>query len=64
MESSLGKDLKSVFRDFDERPLGTASIGQAHRATLKDGRKVVAKVRAAREHRRNLLSWGRSWRVP
>ncbi|CAM9934290.1 unnamed protein product, partial [Sphacelaria rigidula] len=45
VEASLNKRLDSVFERFDERPLGAASIGQVHRATLKDdGRDVVVKV--------------------
>ncbi|KAI9197439.1 ABC1 family-domain-containing protein [Polychytrium aggregatum] len=45
IESALGKKLSEVFSSFDETPLGAASIGQAHRATLKDGREVVVKIK-------------------
>lgn len=38
-------DVDAVFSHFDRRPLATASIGQVHRATLRDGRDVVVKVR-------------------
>lgn len=34
-----------VFADFDPEPLGAASIGQVHAATLHDGTPVVVKVR-------------------
>jgi ubiquinone biosynthesis protein len=34
-----------VFADFDPEPLGAASIGQVHAATLHDGTEVVVKVR-------------------
>jgi predicted unusual protein kinase regulating ubiquinone biosynthesis (AarF/ABC1/UbiB family) len=34
-----------VFAEFDSNPLGAASIGQAHRARLHDGREVVVKVK-------------------
>ncbi|PWM46579.1 MAG: ABC transporter [Clostridiales bacterium] len=45
IESSLGKSMKEVFSYFDEKPIGSASIAQAHRATLrKDKRDVVVKV--------------------
>ncbi|CAB9497663.1 protein kinase UbiB [Seminavis robusta] len=37
-------DFDSVFATFEERPIGAASIGQVHRATLKDGTRVVVKV--------------------
>lgn len=32
------------FRSFEDHPMAAASIGQVHRATLMDGRKVVVKV--------------------
>ena len=33
------------FEDFDEKPLGSASIAQVHKAKLKeDGRDIVVKV--------------------
>lgn len=44
VETSMGKPLGDVFSFFEETPLGTASIGQTHRATLKDGTHVVVKV--------------------
>ena len=33
-----------MFGSFDETPLGTASLGQVHAATLRDGRDVVVKI--------------------
>lgn len=30
-------DMKSVFATFEKEPIGSAAIGQVHRATLKDG---------------------------
>ncbi len=36
--------LESVFPTFDHEPLAAASLGQVHRATLRDGREVVVKV--------------------
>ncbi len=45
VESEYGCDLYDVFETFEETPIGAASIGQVHRATLKrDGSKVVVKV--------------------
>ncbi|XP_038985733.1 uncharacterized protein LOC103713116 isoform X2 [Phoenix dactylifera] len=44
IEKELGKSMNDLFSDFVERPLATASIAQVHRATLKDGQEVVAKV--------------------
>jgi hypothetical protein len=43
--SHRGRPREAVFATFDETPIGCASIGQAHRATLKsNGRRVVVKV--------------------
>lgn len=44
VESEFGKNLNDIFATFEETPIGAASIGQVHRATLKDGTKVVVKV--------------------
>jgi ubiquinone biosynthesis protein len=40
----LGKPLDEIFIYFDEVPLGSASIGQVHRARLRSGEDVVVKV--------------------
>ena len=45
VEEDLGADVDTLFAWFDRAPLATASIGQAHRARLHDGRAVVVKVR-------------------
>ncbi|GAA3541145.1 AarF/UbiB family protein [Aeromicrobium flavum] len=44
VETELGATLKERFNDFDEEPLAAASIGQVHRAVLRNGRAVVVKV--------------------
>lgn len=44
VEAELGAPLSTLFATFDERPLGSASIGQTHAATFPDGRPVVVKV--------------------
>jgi ubiquinone biosynthesis protein len=44
IESELGAPLEELFAEFEERPVASASIGQAHRARLQDGRRVVVKV--------------------
>lgn len=41
----LGKAPEELFKTFDDAPLASASIGQAHEATLHDGTAVVIKVR-------------------
>jgi predicted unusual protein kinase regulating ubiquinone biosynthesis (AarF/ABC1/UbiB family) len=45
IEEDLGERLASVFSDIDEEPIAAASIGQVHRARLReDGREVAVKV--------------------
>lgn len=44
VEAELGRPLEACFARFDPEPLGAASIAQAHRAWLPDGRAVVVKV--------------------
>lgn len=45
IESELGRPLGEVFSNIEEEPIAAASIGQVHRATLKEsGKKVVVKV--------------------
>lgn len=41
---AFGKGPNELFARFDEEPLASASIGQAHRAQLYDGTEVVVKV--------------------
>lgn len=41
---SFGYSWRQVFLDIETKPLGSASIAQVHRATLKTGEKVVVKV--------------------
>ena len=45
IEKYLGKPTKELFASFDDKPLGSASIGQVHKATLSDGTVVAVKVR-------------------
>ena len=44
LESELGEPVETAFASFDFEPLAAASIGQTHRAVLRDGTKVVVKV--------------------
>ncbi|WP_422935121.1 ABC1 kinase family protein [Sinomonas sp. P47F7] len=45
LERELGGRPEEVFASFDPVPLASASLGQAHAATLADGTEVVVKVR-------------------
>ncbi|MBK6612297.1 MAG: AarF/ABC1/UbiB kinase family protein [Sphingobacteriales bacterium] len=45
IEEELKLPLADIFSQFDEKPVGSASIGQVHKAILADGRQVVVKVR-------------------
>ena len=44
VEHELGKPMEELFASFEHEALGSASLAQVHRATLPDGREVVAKV--------------------
>ena len=44
IETELGRPVEELFASIDEKPLGSASIGQVHAAVLPDGQKVVVKV--------------------
>ena len=45
IEGELGKTLEDVYSEFNEEPLGSASIGQVYKATLKEtGMEVAVKV--------------------
>jgi len=42
---ALGATIDDLFREFDDVPMAAASIAQVHKARLKDGRRVVVKIR-------------------
>jgi ubiquinone biosynthesis protein len=44
VQSELGVRISKAFSEFSSEPLAAASLGQVHRAALRDGRQVVVKV--------------------
>lgn len=44
LRQQLGDDPANLFASMEAKPFAAASIGQVHRATLKDGPQVVVKV--------------------
>ena len=44
IERELGAPVEEIFTRFDPEPLGSASIGQVHRAVLRSGEVVAVKV--------------------
>jgi ubiquinone biosynthesis protein len=48
IQEEFGARISKLFASFDEEPIGTASLGQVHAATLRDGRDVVVKVQRPR----------------
>ncbi len=44
IEKDLDKNIKDVFSKIDKEPISAASLGQVHKAILKDGEVVAVKV--------------------
>ena len=47
VENELGKPLETLFAEFNLKAMGSASIGQVHRAKLHSGATVVVKAQHA-----------------
>lgn len=44
VQDHLGVRISKAFESFDTTPVGSASLGQVHRAVLRDGREVAVKI--------------------
>ncbi len=44
IEQETGRKIDEIFSEFRDKPLGSASIGQAHYGVRKDGTRIVTKV--------------------
>lgn len=47
IKAELGKPVEDLFSEFEDAVLASGSIGQVHRARLRDGQAVVVKVQHA-----------------
>lgn len=68
IEAATDRPIESVFDQFDPTPVGAASIGQVHRATLESGEDVAVKIQypgvsealdSDLETLKSMLVWGR-----
>ncbi|RTE69547.1 hypothetical protein BHE90_016069 [Fusarium euwallaceae] len=44
LAANLGPEWRELFSEFEEKPIAAASIGQVHKAVLKNGNRVAVKI--------------------
>ncbi|MFH0752628.1 MAG: AarF/ABC1/UbiB kinase family protein [archaeon] len=44
IEKELKKPIKEIFKEFEQQPIAAASVGQVHKAVLKNGELVAIKI--------------------
>jgi aarF domain-containing kinase len=64
--ASMGRDPDDVYAKFEPKPFAAASLGQVHRATLKDGKAVAVKIQypGIRDAIKNDFTWFRNVSKP
>jgi ubiquinone biosynthesis protein len=64
VQNELGIRISKAFAHFEAKPVGSASLGQVHRAKLRDGRVVAVKVQRPGVKARFWKTWRSSprWR--
>lgn len=48
IEAELGAEVRHLYADFDDVPVAAGSLGQVHRATLRNGREMAVKIQRPR----------------
>ncbi|XP_074596017.1 aarF domain-containing protein kinase 1-like [Brevipalpus obovatus] len=44
IRKDLGREVEEIFEKFEDKPVGTASLAQVHKAKIRDGPEVAVKV--------------------
>lgn len=52
LEKEFKRPIQEIFKNFDQRPLASASIAQVHVATLHKGEKVAVKILRPKIHKK------------